>query len=393
MFLIALLLVIEVFTILVLKKHFLVNSEKRFYISLSASLFLSAWLWISLIRVITGKGYFDDPENITARMNLNFLLSAVVAPRAILILMHFSGSVFKSRKGGNPRWITRAGFVSFMIIFLTVAWGHQHGRFNFKTEEVHVKLPGLPSGLNGLRVVHLSDLHLAGFHGHHDMLEKIINIVNLLEPDIIANTGDFISYGWREFDRCDTILSKARSRYGNFAILGNHDIGSYIPNSSLTDNEKNTAEMIKLIEASGYRLLKDNNVTIIINGCKVALIGVTTAGKHPAMIHGDIAKAGQGTGLVDFKILLAHDPNQWAIDVAGKTDINLTLSGHTHGMQLGILTRKVKWSPARRYYPHWHGLYSKGSQYHYVNRGLGVLAVPFRLWMPPEITLLILENE
>ena len=73
--------------------------------------------------------------------------------------------------------------------------------------------------------------------------------------------------------------------------------------------------------------------------------------------------------------------------VTGKTDIDLTLSGHTHGMQMGIITKKFKWSPSKYFYPHWNGLYSEGRQYQYVNRGLGVLSIPFRIWMPPEITV------
>jgi predicted MPP superfamily phosphohydrolase len=109
--------------------------------------------------------------------------------------------------------------------------------------------------------------------------------------------------------------------------------------------------------------------------------------------HGDITKARLGTDSANLRIFLCHDPNQWASDVEGKTDIELTLSGHTHGMQMGIISRWFRWSPVKRYYPHWNGLYSEGNQYHYVNRGLGTLAVPFRIWMPPEITLITLRSE
>ena len=116
-------------------------------------------------------------------------------------------------------------------------------------------------------------------------------------------------------------------------------------------------------------------------------------GRHPNITHGDLGKAIAGLDSVDLKILLSHDPNHWEKAVTGKTDIHLTLSGHTHGMQMGIVTKKFKWSPAKYFYPHWNGLFSNGNQFQYVNRGLGVLAVPFRIWMPPEITIITLKKE
>jgi predicted MPP superfamily phosphohydrolase len=148
-----------------------------------------------------------------------------------------------------------------------------------------------------------------------------------------------------------------------------------------------------LISASGYKVLNDENIIIQINGEKIGLIGVITRGRHPKMIHGDLPKAMAGLDSVSLKILLAHDPNQWRKDVAGKTDIDLTLSGHTHGMQLGIMTKKFRWSPSKYFYPDWGGLYKESNQYLYVNRGLGVLAIPFRIWMPPEITIITIKAE
>jgi predicted MPP superfamily phosphohydrolase len=113
----------------------------------------------------------------------------------------------------------------------------------------------------------------------------------------------------------------------------------------------------------------------------------------PHIIHGDLAKAISGLDSADLKILLSHDPNQWEEEVTGKTDIDITLSGHTHGMQMGIMTKKIRWSPAKYFYPHWNGLYKQGNQYQYVNRGLGVIGIPFRIWMPPEITVITIKRE
>jgi predicted MPP superfamily phosphohydrolase len=353
---------------------------------------LSFMLWFLLIKITVFKGFYDEPGNIATRMNLMGFMCAVVFPRILLSFLHFSGRLLRFRKGGHSMWLTRTGILLSSGIFVIVALGSFAGRFNFKTEMVTVRIKGLDPKISGLRIVLLSDMHLASFYHHRNLLVDLMDEVKSYNPDLIINTGDFVSFGWREFDRCDTILLKAISRYGNFAVSGNHDMGTYLPNSSDAEKEANTIKMNDLITASGYRMLNDENIILNIRGVIIAFIGVTTSGRHPDIIHGDLHKAMEGIDSVDLKILLAHDPNQWEQDVTGKTDINLTLSGHTHGMQMGIMTKRYKWSPSLYFYPKWNGLYKEGDQYLYVNRGLGVLAIPFRIWMPPEITILTLET-
>jgi predicted MPP superfamily phosphohydrolase len=321
------------------------------------------------------------------------MIIAVVAPRIILVIFHFPGRLVKIKNGSHLRWLTNTALTIMVLIFSIIALGTLHGRFNFKTEAVTIKIKGLNKDLDGLKIVQLSDLHLSGFYHHRKLLQNVMEEINTYEPDLILNTGDFVSYGWREFDRNDTILSKAKSRYGNFAVLGNHDIGTYHPFFTEADIDNNVLIMNQLIKASGYRVLDDEFSIVIVGKAKIALIGVITKGRHPNMVHGDLGKAISGLDSVDLKILLSHDPNHWAEAVTGKTDIDITLSGHTHGMQMGILTKKFKWSPSKYFYPHWSGLFSDGNQFQYVNRGLGVLAIPFRIWMPPEITIITLKPE
>ena len=236
-------------------------------------------------------------------------------------------------------------------------------------------------------------MHLSSFYHHKKQLEKVIIKVNQLNPDLLINTGDFISFGWREFELDDTILAKGKSRYGNFAILGNHDIGTYDPDYTETDRKNNIVRLNELIQSSGYQVLNDEFKIIQIGNARIGMIGVLTGGRHPYMTHGNLDKAISGLDSIDLKILLTHDPNHWAEAVDKKTDIEVTFSGHTHGMQMGIMTKHFRWSPAKYFYPHWNGLYSDGRQYHYVSRGLGTLAIPFRIWMPPEITVITLKKQ
>ena len=387
------LILTDILTPVVLRQHFFTVSKAKYYISIIIHIILSLWLWILFFEITCYKGIFDNPRHIWLLMSLTGMICAVVAPRIILIIFHFSGRLARSKSGGHLRWLTNTGMTIMIMIFSIITFATFYGRFNFKTEAVTIKIKGLNKDLDGLKIVQLSDMHLAGFYHHRKVLQKVMEKVNTYKPDLILNTGDFVSYGWREFGRNDTILSIAKSRYGNFAILGNHDFGTYDPFFTEADRDNNVLLLNKLIEASGYKVLNNEYTKVKIGNAIIGLIGVTTKGRHPNMIHGDITKAIAGLDSVDIKILLSHDPNHWEEAITGKTDIDITLSGHTHGMQMGILTNKFRWSPSKYFYPHWNGLYSEGRQFQYVNRGLGLLAIPFRIWMPPEITIITLKQE
>jgi len=387
------LIITEIFTLIALRQHLYIRSKPIFYISIVIHVILSLWLWRLFLELASYRSFFDTPRHIWLIMNMTGMICAVVVPRAILNLFHFSGKLAKFKKGDHIRWLTNTGLILGFTIFSIIAFGTLHGRFNFRTEAVTIKIKGLKKELDGFRIVQLSDLHLSGFYNHGKLLQKVMKEVNSYEPDMILNTGDFVSYGWREFDGSDTILSKAISRYGNYAVMGNHDLGTYHPFFTEADKKDNVLIMNDMIRSSGYTVLNDEHTIVNVKEAKIGLIGVITMGRHPHIIHGDLGRAMSGLDSVDFKILLSHDPNHWEEEVTSKTDIDLTLSGHTHGMQMGILTKKFRWSPSKYYYPHWSGLFSQGDQFQYVNRGLGVLQIPFRIWMPPEITVITLRAE
>jgi predicted MPP superfamily phosphohydrolase len=393
--LLIILIVTEILTMLVLREHFYHHSKAKYFLSMIIHVILSLALWITFIEMDSFRGFFDSPRHVWLMMNMTGLIVAVVIPRVLLDILHFTGKLVRIKKGDHIRFLTNAGLVIIIVFLTIIGFSTFHGRFNFKTEEVTIKIKDLKTDLDGLKIVQLSDMHLPCFYNHRKLLQKVMYEVNSLKPGLLLNTGDFIDFGWREFDKNDTILSKAHSRYGNFAILGNHDVGTYDPFFTEADRENNILIMIDQIRASGYQVLEDEYKTLNIGKARIALIGVTTEGRHPHMIHGNVEKAMSGLNAdsVDLKILLSHDPNQWEEDVAGKTDIDITLSGHTHGMQMGIMTKKFRWSPAKYFYPHWNGLYTEGHQYQYVNRGLGCLAIPFRIWMPPEITVITVKKE
>ncbi len=394
MILLLILVFIEAFSLAVLRQHFYIQARTRYFIFVLAHILLSIWFWILLVDVIGHNSFFDTPDNIWRLMALAGMICAVILPRLLLIVLHFTGKWIRRKTGGHIRWLTNAGLITSYFVLLIIAMGTFYGKVNVKYETIPVNIKGLHRDLEGLKIVQISDLHMSAFYHNPEILPRVIDRINRYEPDIILNTGDFITIGWREYGRNDTILSKSKSSYGNFAIMGNHDAGTYDPEYTEAELENHKLIMNKLLSASGYKVLNNEYAKVSIRNAKVAIIGVTTGGRHPYITHGSIDSAVSGLDSVDLQILMTHDPNHWIREVEGKhPGIQFTVSGHTHGMQMGIMTKKIKWSPARYFYPHWNGLYKSGNQIHYVNRGLGVLAIPFRIWMPPEITVFTLQPD
>jgi predicted MPP superfamily phosphohydrolase len=387
------LIIIEVLSFFALKDALRERSRGIFFTAVIIHGIISFCLWLILVETVFYKSFFDTPEHISMLLNLTGIACAVVFPRFIIILFHYTGKLFRIKKSGHIKYLTNTGFVTAILISSVITLGSLYGRFNFRTENVEIPIKNLHKDLDGIRIVQISDLHLASFYNHGITLQKVMDEINLLKPDLILNTGDFVSFGWREFGRNDTILSKAGGRYGSFAVMGNHDFGTYHPFFTEADRNNNVLIINNMIKSSGYTVLNDTNTIIKINEAKIGLTGIITKGRHPYIVHGNLKKALAGLDGVDLKILLSHDPNQWEEEVVSKTNIDLTLSGHTHGMQMGINTKKFKWSPSKYFYPHWGGLYKEGKQFQYVNLGLGVLAIPFRICMPPEITVITLKRE
>jgi predicted MPP superfamily phosphohydrolase len=387
-FLFLYLLAIDILMLYVLFQHLSEKPRRYFLISAAINILFSIYIWYLYIKVGTYSGIADNPEYVLTTMNFVGIIMAVWLPRVVIIFLHFTGKVAGFRKPRLRISFTRAGIITAIVFFIIISSAHFFGRFNYSVEKIDVKIANLPEDLNGLTIVQISDIHLGSYYKNYSKLGKVVEIVNSFKPDLILNTGDFVSFGWNEFAGADTIFSQMKSRFGNYAILGNHDIGTYIKTYSTADIDSNIVKMKELISESGYTVLDNENRTVNIGSVRLGIAGIETRGRYPDIIYGNLSNSTNGLDSTDFRILLSHDPNHWNKEVTGKTNIDLTLAGHTHGMQFGILTPWFKWSPAMYFYPQWNGLYKEGDQYLYVNRGLGMIGMPLRLFMSPEITVI-----
>ncbi len=266
------------------------------------------------------------------------------------------------------------------------------GRFDFRVVRQALDFDNLPRAFEGLKIVQISDMHIGSFYNHHDRVQEAIELINELSPDLILFTGDMVNNTAEETKGWKEIFAGLRASMGKFSILGNHDYGDYIRWSSEEAKKKNLQELIDFERSAGFDIMLNENRIIERNGEKIAIIGVENWGNPPFARYGYLPDAMRGTEHLPFSILMSHDPSHWDEEVFGKTHIDLTLSGHTHGMQFGIIIGNWKWSPVQWRYERWGGLYRHNGQCLYVNRGLGHIGFPGRVGMLPEITLIELRR-
>ncbi len=304
------------------------------------------------------------------------------------------------QKFNNKRWkpILYLGNIGALFIFIALLQGMIFGEFNFKVRKVNLEFEQLPPAFNGLKIVQLSDIHLGTWYGK-EPLERAVRIINDLKPDIICFTGDLVNYTTSEALIYEDIFKKLNAPLGKFAILGNHDYGEYVVWKNETLKSKNMTDLYNFEKRIGWNLLLNSNIKIEKDSSFIYIAGVENWGKnHRFPKKGDVKKAMSGIDSNAFTILLSHDPSHWDEIISKQyQNIPLTLSGHTHGMQLGIVTNSFEWSPAQYLYKHWAGLIknekSASPQYLYINRGLGVIGYPGRIGILPEITLIELKRK
>ena len=323
--------------------------------------------------------YMDWIFNLSALAILSLAIGAIVLVVALVaMLFGYSFKLFLLR-----------GLWLMLFPWLGWAYGTLVERNRFKIKRTEIVSQRLPSAFDGYRVVHISDLHLMSFAGREGALARAVEKINSLDADLIAFTGDLVTLGPEELDGLQEILASAKAKDGVYAVLGNHDYSEYRRHDSQQAKREALEELKRRIAQMGWQLLLNENHTIARGEDKISIIGVENiSGNRSFRTYGDFEKARAGADGA-YKILLSHDPTHWRAEVLPKSDIDLTLSGHTHAMQISLLG----WSPASLMYDEYRGLYHEGEQYLYVNTGLGQTAVNARFGVAPEITLITLKSK
>ena len=290
--------------------------------------------------------------------------------------------------------ISRSVFLSWLgigiggTLITSLVYGFSN-KYNYQIRRVPLSFSNLPSAFKGLKIVQISDIHSGSFDNKKGVEKGVQEILNL-QPDLILFTGDLINDRATEMQGYEDIFSRLKAPMGVFSTLGNHDYGDYVKWPNEEARNQNIENLKEIQAGMGWRLLMNEHVVLEKDGQEIALIGIENwSAKARFPKHGKMQEAYPGSEKYPFKILMSHDPSHWDAEVRPKYgDIDLMLAGHTHGMQFGIEIPGFRWSPVKYVYDQWAGLYETGKQKLYVNRGYGFIGYPGRVGILPEITLI-----
>ena len=317
------------------------------------------------------------------------------------VLQWVAGKLFFAKTEGEDlqsgETISRSAFLSWagMIagggLFGSLIYGFGN-KYRYQLKRFNLSYANLPQAFKGMKIVHISDIHSGSFTNKKAVMKGVQKILNE-KPDLILFTGDLVNNMAIEMNDYMDVFDKLKAPYGIYSTLGNHDYGDYVHWDS-PEEKKDNLEKLKQIHAQlGWRLLMNEHVVLESGTDKIAVLGVENwSSKARFTKYGDLQKAYIGSEQYPFKILMSHDPSHWKAEVLKDyPDIDLTLSGHTHGMQFGVEIPGIKWSPVQYVYKEWAGLYNQEEQHLYVNRGYGFIGYPGRVGILPEITVIELS--
>jgi uncharacterized protein len=285
-------------------------------------------------------------------------------------------------------FLSWAGMIAGTGLFGSLVYGFGN-KYRYQLKRFRLNYASLPSAFKGLKIVHISDIHSGSFTDKQAVMKGVEKVMRE-KPDLILFTGDLVNDRAAEMTDYIDVFDKLKAPLGVYSVLGNHDYGDYVQWDSEDEKRANLAGLKKVHADLGWRLLMNEHVVLEKDGEQIALIGIENwSSKASFPKYGDLRKAHTGAETFPFKILMSHDPSHWDAEVRKSyPDIDLMLSGHTHGMQFGVEVPGFRWSPVQYLYRQWAGLYETGDQKLYVNRGFGFIGYPGRVGILPEITVL-----
>ena len=368
---------------------------------------ISCLLCYALLIIAISLPRRDISTGLSNVMWLLFTFLSIYAAKVTFFILSFLGllvsKIFKAKNIKTPFMLSG---VVFGLLLTGVMWiGAGYTRRHIIVENEIFYSEKLPDSFSGYKIVQLSDLHVGTWGNDTTFVKSLVSTVNDLNPDLIVFTGDIVNRETGELRPFIDVLSKLKAKDGVYSILGNHDYGDYVDWNNSKERLENNLRLGAYQQNMGWHMLNNESVFIKNDADSILLIGVENWGEPPFPQYGDLDRAIPVDSESEihqndsnFKILLSHNPEHWNQEVAKHTNIDLTLSGHTHAMQAMIKIGEWKWSPAKYRYEQWAGRYKRKNKNGeltqlYVNIGSGAVGMPARLLSAfPEITLITLEK-
>ena len=288
-------------------------------------------------------------------------------------------------------FLSWAGMIAGGGLFAALLNGFGN-KYHYQVKKLAISFSNLPAAFRGLKIVHISDIHSGSLLDKNAVIKGVEKILSE-KPDLILFTGDLVNNTAHEMEGFIDVFSRLNAPLGVYSTLGNHDYGDYVQWKTPEERNANLERLKQIHAEMGWKLLMNEHIVFEKGEDRIALLGVENwSAKARFPKYGNMEKAYDGANQYPFKILMSHDPSHWDAEVRPKyADIDLMLSGHTHGMQFGVEIPGFKWSPVQYVYQQWAGLYERDNQKLYVNRGYGFIGYPGRVGIMPEITVLELS--
>jgi len=319
-----------------------------------------------------------------------FLLADDLRRGVLWIIELFPGDQHFDKSRSD--FIRKASAGAAVLPIATLSFGVISGAHDYRVRRRTLYFKNLPEAFDGIRVAQISDIHTGSFF-NKTAVKGGVDMLNAEKPDLAFFTGDLVNNESAEAKDYLDIFNKVKAPLGTFSIMGNHDYGDYKQWSSEKAKQQDIKNLHEMHAYMGWNLLLNENRKITVNGSEIGVLGVENWGAGRFSKYGDMKPTYAGTADIPFKILLSHDPSHWDAQIRPEyPDIDLTLSGHTHGFQFGVEIGGFKWSPSQYIYKQWADHYQEGDQHIYVNRGYGYIGYPGRIGILPEITILELKK-
>lgn len=319
---------------------------------------------------------------------LVFLTLLFIIPKLVFVLFSLAGSGLAMLVPISAGLYNGIGLSVSILVMVISCYGIAVGWRHVVIKETDIVSKDIPPSFDGYTIVQLSDLHIGTYKQSPGTVREIVHKVNAISPDAIFFTGDLVNSSPEEVSAFISILSQMKAKEGIFSILGNHDYCEYRNYTAPDSPSKSLARLIRMEREMGWAVLLNEHRLLRRGNDSIAVIGVENDGEPPFPSRADLRKATAGLDSDTYKILLSHDPSHWRRSILPETNIQLTLSGHTHAMQLKI----GRFSPAKWKYPEWGGMYEDNNRKLYVSTGVGS-NVPFRIGAWPEINVVRLQSK
>lgn len=329
-------------------------------------------------------------------MNIMWILysyATILIPEIMFVLIDLLSLIPLLFKRKRIKPVTFIGVGVAVLTFLAMWWGALFNRYNINVVAQDVFIENLPQTFDGYRIAQISDLHVGTFDKDTSFVSKVVEAINKQNVDMVVFTGDIVNRRATELETYVNTLSLLQSKDGVYSVLGNHDYGDYVNWINEEEKMADFNNLRSLQKSMNWKLLLNETQIIYRDNDSIALIGVENWGDPPFPVYGDLKQSYKNLSDSTIKVLLTHNPAHWIAEIADNDSCNiaLTLSGHTHAMQMSIGSI----SPASWRYKTWGGKYEDNSQKHilYVNIGLGTVGIPTRIGANPEITILTLRRK